>query len=1160
MGLPEILTSSNLTERSIQLMSLARERVLIFDGAMGTQIHSLDLADEAFGGIPDCPEMLNLHSPESLELIHSRFYRAGADIVETNSFGASTITLSEFGLQDRTHEINVISAQIARRVARRFSAENPDKPRFVSGSLGPGTKLPSLGHVAWDELTESLTVQVCGLLEGGIDVLQIETCQDIMQIKSAVVAARRAFERTKISVPIVIQMTVETSGTLLLGTEVQAAFATLENYPEIWGFGLNCGTGPTQMGPYLKTLASLTTKAIVCLPNAGLPANVNGQVVYPLSPEPFAEEVAAYVRDIGLNLVGGCCGSTPEHISALAKAVHGQAPKAREAVFEDSVASLYSAYTLSQQPAPLLVGERLNANGSRKFKKLLLAEDYDGMISMAKSQMKGGAHVLDVCVAYVGRDEVKDMRELLTRLRGQSQLPLVVDSTEVEVIEAALKLIPGRATVNSINLEDGEDRAVKVLKLCSTYGAAVIALTINEEGQAYTADGKVAIARRIFDLAVRHGLRPQDIIFDPLTFTLGTGEEIYRKVAVETLEGIRRIKVECPGSRTILGLSNCSFGLNPAARQVLNSVFLHEAVKSGLDQAIVHAAKIQPLYQIPEAEQTLARRLIFDDRTIDDPLMSFMALFQDRKATRGARSERPETIEEVLEHRIIDGDKKGLAEDLNTALEKYEALEIINRFLLDGMKIVGQLFGSGEMQLPFVLQSAEVMKTAVKHLEPHMEKLDRSTRGRIVLATVKGDVHDIGKNLVDIILSNNGFEVINLGIKQPIERIITAAQENKADIVGMSGLLVKSTVIMRDNLIELNRRGLTHFPIILGGAALTRSYVEEELRELYDGEVAYARDAFEGLRLVTRVAEQGKSLLDDATEAKAEKTKAVEVEVEVLDDDCSRRSKLAQVEPVTAPFWGPKKVERPFERPDQIFEWINKKTLFRGQWQFRRASRDAAQQAIFEQETVEPIYQQVRAEALEMGLLKPKVAYGFFPCRSENNDVVIYDDPSGSKEIARLSFPRQRPGKKDLCLADYFRADVMDCVGFSAVTVGEQAAEFTKELFAADEFTRYLYFHGLSVEAAEGLAEYWHQKMRAELGIDAGESRKTSDLFRQRYRGARYSFGYPACPDLGLQEVIFDLIPAKEVGISLTEECQLVPEQSTTAMVVHHPDARYFMV
>lgn len=1158
MGLPEVLTGKNLTERSIQLMNLARERVLLFDGAMGTQIHSLELPDEAFGGIPDCPEMLNLHSPESLELIHGRFYEAGADIVETDTFGGTIVTLAEFGVEARTREINRTSAQIARRVAAKFTEQTPEKPRFVSGSVGPGTKLPTLAHIGWDEIVDGLREQMCGLLEGGVDVIQIETCQDIMQIKAGVVAARLAFEETQIQVPLLVQITVETTGTLLLGTEVHAAYTTLEVYPEIWGFGLNCGTGPTKMGPHLKTLSEITNRAVVCLPNAGLPENIDGAVVYPMKPEPFAEEVVDYVKSVGLNIVGGCCGTTPEHIAALSKALVGVKPKERTGEFEASVASLYSPYTLSQEPAPLMVGERLNANGSRKFKKLLLAEDYDGMISMAKSQMKGGAHVLDVCVAYVGRDEKRDMTELLTRLRGQSELPLMIDSTEVDVIEVALKLLPGRAIVNSINLEDGEERPRKVLGLCKTYGAAVVALTIDEEGQAYTADRKLAIAKRLYALALEMGLRPQDLIFDPLTFTLGTGEEIYRKVGVETLEGIRRIKEECSGARTILGLSNCSFGLNPAARQVLNSIFLSEAVKVGLDQAIVHASKILPLFKVAESEQKIARQLIYDDRSEGDPLMRFMELFTDRKA-KGARvSERPDTIEKVLEQRIIDGDKKGLEADLDTALEKYKPFEIINQFLLDGMKIVGEMFGAGKMQLPFVLQSAEVMKSAVKHLEPHMDKLEGSTRGRVVLATVKGDVHDIGKNLVDIILSNNGFDVLNLGIKQPIDAIIEAALEFKADIVGMSGLLVKSTVIMRDNLLELNRRGVTQFPILLGGAALTRGYVEEDLRSLYEGEVAYARDAFDGLSLVTQVAEQGKPLVIETVAPKVEKV--VVAPVVVIDDDPNRRSKTAKIEPLKAPFWGARKVEQPYETAEEVFDWINKQTLFRGQWQFRRGQRNAVEQAAFEEETVEPIYQEVRAEALKIGLFEPKVAYGFFPCRSEGNDVVVYHDESGSRERARFSFPRQGPGKKDLCLADYFREDAIDCVGFSAVTVGMKAGEFTKSLFDSDQFTRYLYFHGLSVEAAEGLAEYWHHRMRAELGLADGESKEKTDLFRQRYHGARYSFGYPACPDLSMQELIFDLIPAREVGISLTEECQLVPEQSTTAMVVHHPDARYFMV
>jgi 5-methyltetrahydrofolate--homocysteine methyltransferase len=1156
MALPPILAAPNVTARARRLMELTHDRVLVFDGAMGTQTHALDLPPEAYDGIPDCPEILNLSQPDAIASIHRRYYEAGADIVETNSFGSSSLTLAEFGLEDRAEEISMAAASIARGVADELSSREPDKPRFVSGSIGPGTKLPTLGHISFAELCDALTEQTRGLLRGGCDLIQIETCQDVSQMKAAVVACQRAFAELDLRVPVLLQMTVETMGTLLLGTEVTAAFATFECYDEVWGFGLNCATGPTFMGPHLKTLSELSDRALSCLPNAGLPENIDGQVVYKLGPEQFAEEVAAYTRELGLNLVGGCCGTTPEHIAALAAAVSGIEPRPREGSFEPSAASLYSSTTLAQIPPPLLVGERLNANGSKRFRKLLLSEDYDGMVAMAKSQMQGGAHLLDVCVAYVARDERRDMQELLSRLRGQSQLPLVIDSTEVPVIEAALELIPGRAVVNSINLEDGEERARAVLELCQKHGAAVIALTIDEEGQAYTADRKLAIAERIFALAIEHGLRPQDIIFDALTFTLATGDEQYRKVGIETLEGIRRIKERCAGCFTILGLSNCSFGLNPAARQVLNSVFLDEAVKVGLDQAIVHAAKILPLFRIGEEEQRAARDLIYDRREQDDPLHRLMALFADRKATGSEAKVRPDTIEEVLSQRIVEGDRKGLTEDLDEALESYGPFEIINGFLLDGMKLVGELFGAGKMQLPFVLQSAEVMKAAVKHLEPHMDKLDSSSRGKVLLATVKGDVHDIGKNLVDIILSNNGFTVRNLGIKQPIEAIINAAEELGADVVGLSGLLVKSTVVMRDNLAELNRRGLTHLRILLGGAALTRSYVEQNLRELYRGEVAYASDAFDGLSLVTRVVEQG-SLIDPDEAASSSDGKAQATPKVAAPRKARAAPKLALVPPPAPPFWGARQVDAPIA-VDELLGWINKKTLFRGQWQFRRGDRDRAAQMQHEREVVEPIFAEVSSEAIERGILQPRVAYGWFPCRRDGDSLVLYHDPDARDERARLSFPRQHPDQGGRCLSDYFRADVTDVLGLSAVTVGAEASAFTKSLFEADDYTRYLYFHGLAVEAAEGLAEYWHRQMRVELGIAGDDSEDRTALFRQEYRGRRYSFGYPACPDLSLQTVLFDLIPAAAIGLELTEEHQLVPEQSTTAVMIHHPEARYF--
>jgi 5-methyltetrahydrofolate--homocysteine methyltransferase len=1140
-----------------------KERVLIFDGAMGTSVQDRNLTPDDFGGKDGCNEVLVLTRPQVIREIHASFLEVGCDAIETDTFGASRLVLGEYDLADKAYEINRAAARLAREVAVDFST--PSHPRFVVGSIGPGTRLPSLGQIGFGELVSMYAEQARGLLDGGADILLIETCQDLLQAKAAIVGCRDGMRDAGADFPLMVQITMESAGTMLLGTEIGAALTALEPYG-LDVIGLNCATGPQEMMEHIRFLSRHCRSAISCLPNAGLPRMEGGRARYLLTPGELAAFHKTFVDEHGVSIVGGCCGTTPAHLKRVVEAIGRRPPRPRTPEHVPSASSLYVSTPFRQDQSFLIVGERTNANGSKQFRDFLLAGDYDGMVGMAREQAKEGAHVLDVCVDYVGRDGAADADEVVRRFVTQCTLPLVIDSTEAPVIETALKRIGGRAVINSVNLEDGEQgRPARIFPMAKRYGSAVVCLLIDEEGQARTLDWKLKVAHRLHDLAVkRYDLEPSDLIFDALTFPLGSGQADLRQDAIATLEAIRRIKAELPGVFTILGVSNVSFGLKPAARQVLNSVFLHLAVEAGLDAAIVNVSRILPLNRIDSRQHEVARQLIFDERRDGyDPLTEFMGLFEKAGAgKRAAVSEAARTLEERLKARIVDGERPGLEVLLDEALGKYDALTIINEILLDGMKTVGDLFGSGQMQLPFVLQSAEVMKAAVGYLERFMSRADGQSKGKIVLATVKGDVHDIGKNLVDIILSNNGYTVVNLGIKQPVHNIIEAALTHQADAIGMSGLLVKSTLVMKENLEELNARDLSRFPVILGGAALTRGYVEGDLRSLYKGEVFYAGDAFDGLHLMEEITSREPRESGDvrpvAQRAPARRVLPPTPHPTIRGERV--RSDVRQDVPIpTMPFLGSRVVtELPLA---DVFAFINEVALFRTQWQFHRGKGDREHFDELIEHHVRPIYERWKGRCAEEAILQPRVVYGYFPCQSEGDDLIVYAD-DGRTPRMRFTFPRQ-PGGGHLCLADFFAgvdSGRMDVLGCMLVTVGRRASEVTKALFEQHHYTDYLYLHGLSVESAEALAELWHSRMRGELEIAGEDSPDLARIFRQGYRGSRFSFGYPACPNLEDQTKLFELLEPERIGVELSQEFQLDPEQSTSAIIVHHPEAKYFNI
>ncbi|CAH2604941.1 Methionine synthase [Rhodovastum atsumiense] len=1156
------------------LLDALRDRVLLCDGGTGSRVQAMALEVERdFWGRENCTDVLVLSRPDIVREIHRGYFAAGADMVETNTFGASSITLGEFDLSDRAFEINQRAAELAREAAEEFA---DGRHRYVLGSVGPGTKLPSLGNIAYDALEAALAEQCRGLIAGGVDAILIETCQDTLQIKAAVNGARLARAAAKVETPIFVQVTVETTGTLLVGPDIAAA-ATVIQALDVPLIGLNCATGPQEMAEHLRWLAANWPGLISVLPNAGLPELVDGRTHYPLQPAEMASWVERFITEDGVNLIGGCCGTNIEHIAALDAMLKRRgnprpAPVARKVVWMPSVASLYQQVPLRQENAYFSIGERCNANGSKKWRELQAVHDWDGCVGMGREQVAEGSNALDICTAFVGRDERGEMDEVIRRFTASVNAPLVIDSTETPVIESALKLHGGKPIINSINFEDGEGHARDRMLLARRFGAAVIALTIDEEGMAKTPERKLEIATRLVEFACgRYGLQQSDLLIDPLTFTIATGNEDDRKLGAWTLEGIRLIREKFPDIQIILGLSNISFGLNPAARAVLNSVFLDHAVKAGMTGAIVHVSKIRPLHQIAAEEVQVAEDLIFDRRREGyDPLQRLLALFADRKAADATRRKRAETIEERLKERIVDGDRKGLGEDLDIALQTYRPLDIINTLLLDGMKVVGELFGSGKMQLPFVLQSAETMKAAVAHLQPHMEKLEGQQKGTIVLATVKGDVHDIGKNLVDIILSNNGYRVVNLGIKVPVADMVAAAREHNAHAIGMSGLLVKSTVVMRENLEEMTRQGV-EVPVILGGAALTRAYVEDDCVRAYgSGRVAYAKDAFDGLHLMDKVMGQGfddylaamkarrsgraRNTARKLGQANAQAFRPVDVSTVAL-----RRHRLTADVPVPVPpFWGARVIEAP---PKAIVPFINERSLYQFQWGFRKQGRSLEDFLGWAKQELRPVMRRMLTLCEEQEILKPQAIYGYWKAAGQGNDLILFAE-DGTTELARFTLPRQ-PREDGECIADFFRdvdAPERDVIGLQVVTVGQKASETARSWFEENRYQDYLYLHGLSVEMAEAMAEYTHKRIRADLGFAGEDDREIEKMLGQGYRGSRYSFGYPACPNLEDQGKLLPLLGAERIGVNLSDEFQLHPEQSTSAIVVLNPRAKYFSV
>jgi len=1156
------------------LLDALRDRVLLADGGLGSHIQASDLTIEGdFMGQENCSEILTLSRPDFVRDFHTAFFAAGADMVETNTFGGSPITLDEFGLGEKAFEINQRSAELAREASEAFS---DGRDRWVLGSIGPGTKLPSLGHITYDAVEAALLLQCRGLVAGGVDALLTETNQDTLYIKAAVNAAKAAVAESGRDIPIFVQVTVETTGTLLVGPDIAAA-ATVIHALDVPLIGLNCATGPQEMAEHVRWLAQNWPGLISVLPNAGLPELVDGKTRYPLSPEEMTSWVERFVREDGIHLIGGCCGTTTHHIGALdamLKRLGGQrpTPAKRTPVWMPSVASLYQQVPLLQENSYFSIGERCNANGSRAWRQLQEKADWDGCVAMGREQIAEGSNSLDVCTAFVGRDEMFEMSEVIRRFTSSVNSPLVIDSTETPIIEAALKLHGGKPIINSINFEEGEGAAHDRMKLAKKFGAAVIALTIDEKGMAKTAEEKLAIASRLVDFACgQYGLPQSDLMIDPLTFTVGTGMEGDRKLGQWTLDGIRMIRDRFPEVQIVLGLSNISFGLNPASRAVLNSVFLDLAVKAGMTGAIVHVSKIRPLHLIDPAEAKVCEDLIFDRRTEDyDPLQALLAMFADRKAVDAVKKTRAETVEGRLKDRIVDGDRKGLGDELDEALKTNKPLDIINNVLLDGMKVVGELFGAGKMQLPFVLQSAETMKAAVAHLEPHMERVEGQEKGTIVLATVRGDVHDIGKNLVDIILTNNGYRVVNLGIKVPLADMLAAAREHRAHAIGMSGLLVKSTVVMRENLEEMSRQNL-EIPVMLGGAALTRNYVEDDCVAAYaSGRVAYARDAFDGLHLMDRITgnafddylaavqskRAGKPRNTSRTLGQADPAAFRPVDMAVVQQ---RRRRLTADQPVIEPpFWGPRMIE---SVPKAVVPFINERSLYQFQWGFRKQGRSLEDFLGWSKQELRPVMRRMLALCEEQDILKPQAIYGYWKAAGQGNELIVFEQ-DGTTEVCRFALPRQ-PKEDGECIADFFRDvddETRDVIGLQVVTVGQKASDTARVWFEDNRYQDYLYLHGLSVEMAEAMAEYTHKRIRAELGFAGEDDRDMEKMLQQNYRGSRYSFGYPACPKLEDQEPLLKLLQAERIGVSLSDEWQLHPEQSTSAIVVLNQRAKYFSV
>ena len=1163
--------TSSRRPRDGALRAAMKLRPLIADGAMGTMLQAADPSLEDFENLEGCNEILNVTRPDIVRSVHDEYLAVGVDAIETNTFGANWANLAEYAIEDRIYELAKAGGDIARAAADAYST--PEHPRFVLGSLGPGTKLPTLGHTSYQKLKDAYALASQGLVDSGADALLVETTQDLLQAKAAINGAREVIDKCDRDVVLIAQVTVETTGTMLLGSEIGAALNALENL-DIDLIGLNCATGPTEMSEHLRYLSKNSAAGISVMPNAGLPVLGPNGAHYPLSPDELAVALSTFVDDYGLSLIGGCCGTTPAHLEAVVTKLRSKEIRTRPITAEPSVSSLYQSVQLRQDLTYLAIGERTNANGSKAFREALVNEDWQGCVEIARDQIRDGAHILDLSVDYVGRDGARDMFEVASRFATSSTLPIMLDSTEPAVIKAGLEALGGRCIINSVNYEDGDgptSRFARIMPLVKEHGSAVVALTIDEEGQARTAEWKLKVARRLIkDLTENWGMKVSDIMIDTLTFPIATGQEETRRDGIETISAIRSLTTEYPDVQTTLGVSNVSFGLNPASRVVLNSVFLHECVQAGLSSAIVHPSKIMPMARIPDRQREVALDLIYDRRVYDgenctyDPLTEFLQLFEGVELTTSRLSRAAELaalpLQERLQRRIIDGEKVGLNEDLDEAMAQSIApLAIINDHLLEGMKVVGELFGKGEMQLPFVLQSAEVMKSAVAYLEPHMEKSDDGGRGTMLLATVKGDVHDIGKNLVDIILSNNGYQVVNIGIKQTVNQIIDAALEHNVDAIGMSGLLVKSTVVMKENLEELTSRGLDQrWPVVLGGAALTRAYVEQDLASIFPGEVRYARDAFEGLRLMDAIMAVKKGVPGAALpELRERRVRAVAKDNELTTADTTRSDISTEIEIPKAPFFG-SRIIKGLPIADYL-GMLDERALFVGQWGLKGARGEYEKMV---EEEGRPRLRALLNEVASKGWLEAAVVYGYFPCVSEGNDLIIlhHEGPLAGSERMRFTFPRQRRDRR-LCISDFFASrdsGKTDVVAFHVVTMGNTISKAANELFASNSYREYLELHGLSVQLTEALAEHWHARVREEFAVRDLDSPDLQGILDQGYRGSRYSFGYPACPDIEQQTLLCELLEPERIGVELSEEFQLHPEQSTSAIIVHHPEAKYF--
>ncbi len=1172
--------------------------LIIFDGGTGTSFQNLNLTADDFGGkeLEGCNENLVLSSPRVVEKVHNSFLEAGCHVIETNTFGASSIVLDEYSIANKAYEINKNAAIIAKKAAAKYSTI--DKPRFVAGSIGPTTKLPTLGHIDFDELKESYKEQIYGLIDGGVDLLLIETCQDVLQIKSALLASKEILDSKNIDIPVMVSITMETTGTMLVGSDIASALTILEPF-NIDILGLNCATGPEQMKEHIKYLSENSPFAISCIPNAGLPENIGGVAHYRLKPIELKMQLMNFIYDFNVQLIGGCCGTTPEHIKYLSSIIDeiiynessNKKGKNNSSGFIPSSSSIYNSVPYKQDNSILIVGERLNASGSKKVRELLNNDDWDGLVSIAKQQQKENAHVLDVNVDYVGRDGVKDMKEITSRLVTNINLPLMIDSTDADKMESGLKSAGGKCIINSTNYEDGDERFDQVLNLALGYGSGLVVGTIDEDGMARDSEKKYKIVKRAINRTREFGLSDYELFFDPLALPISTGIEEDRTNAKETINAITKIRENFPDIHIILGISNISFGLSPLSRINLNSIFLDECIKAGLDSAIIAPNKILPLSKISVETKKLCLDLIYDKRKFEndictyDPLVELTKAFQDLSIQdfKKASSENKNlTLEESLKNHIIDGEKIGLEDQLEKALLKYKPLEIINTFLLDGMKVVGDLFGSGQMQLPFVLQSAETMKFAVSILEPHMETVDENiSNGKLLIATVKGDVHDIGKNLVDIILTNNGYDVINLGIKQDVSAIIDAQKKHKADCIAMSGLLVKSTAFMKDNLEAFNNADIS-VPVILGGAALTPKFVNEDCSKIYKGKILYGKDAFTDLKFMNEYMDNKKKGNWSNTEGFISKEgininlASSKTDTEVIKKSISLTTSTAKLnhkesfirskfiteeEPIKPPFLGTKVLFEDDIDFNKLIFYLDRKALFSGQWQIKKGKNQSVDEYNnYLDSYAKPLLDKWLEIIIEKKLISPKAVYGYFRCGRKGNSIFLFDDKSLNK-ISQFNFPRQKSGN-NLCISDFYcdlkNDKPRDIFPMQAVTMGDIASEYSQKLFKEDKYSDYLLFHGLTVQLAEALAEYVHGLIRIECGFRNEEPDKNREILAQKYRGARYSFGYPACPKVSDSNIQLSLLDAKRINLTMDESEQLHPEQSTTAIISLHSKAKYF--